>query len=204
MGKYDDYLDFAVTKLQLANDRFRTVLELVEVNKEVDTLFFKQVIGAFVKEMLLSVAHLFEKNHSNNMNLQKLLKIYIDNTSKKEKKSKATKLLDNIKKVQYDEWKDLFDYRNGVIAHSDYRVYLLSKEKPKKFKKVLNNFIEALNTANEIVKFLVTNFKIETKASDQAIEELRLTIRLIKEHQEYVMIMREQEKLEFENNKKWG
>lgn len=203
MSKYDDYLDFAISKVRTANSRYDHVLTILKTNKEIDTLFFRMVIGSFVKEMFLSISHLFERNSSNNMNIHKLLKMYIDNQKDSSKKKKAEKLLGEIKGIQFKKWKTLFEYRNGVIAHSDYEVYQIIKDKPKKFSKAVDNFTEALSKANEIIKLLVSDFEIETKQTKRAMYELDLTLKLIKNHQEYVNFMREQEQLDYQIRHNW-
>ncbi len=128
-------------------------------DKEIDLLFLYYVANSFFKEMILNTAHLFENNSSNNENvtLRRLLNRHLDglkeNTKKnKERIDKCNKLIDLTKKYKYDELSQVFDYRNGLLAHSDFKLFqkLLSKEK--KFDNIVGEVNLALSHTLKVLR----------------------------------------------------
>ncbi|WP_010499953.1 hypothetical protein [Paenibacillus elgii] len=159
--KYDLYLKIMINRYKTVFYKKRLMEEIrfKAKDKEIDLLFLYYVANSFFKEMILNTAHLFENNSSNNENvtLRRLLNRHLDglkeNTKKnKERIDKCNKLIDLTKKYKYDELSQVFDYRNGLLAHSDFKLFqkLLSKEK--KFDNIVGEVNLALSHTLKVLR----------------------------------------------------
>jgi hypothetical protein len=201
--------------------KYELILELGRYRETIlgESSLYKFIFYSFFRDVILAITRLFE-NYENNktetVHLLSVLKMHKQNLEQRniagsikeqayKNKLKDYKYHNSKVKDFYYEHIQIFEFRNRILAHSQFLYDHEIKDLNKKMKS--DDIKEAIDLAATVIKYLVDyyeidNLRINTEIISSAKHDIGLLTRVLEEEAEFLRIQFEEYQVE-RNSIKW-